>query len=130
MASLLDHGFDQMDVPAFRKPIQIASRVTLIASAHAAEIPRPSASRAHPANWTVQVGTFSTEAAAHGAALATRREADGGEVRIEPVRLRGKTVWRAQVTGLTASDAQEACAGRRKAACMVIRPETRQIASR
>lgn len=128
MASLLDHGFEQLDVPIGRKTIQLASRVTLIASAHAADAPRPQ--RGHAANWSVQVGTFTSESTARSAALATRREAEAGEVRVEPVRLRGKTIWRAQVTGLTASDAQDACAGRRHGACMVIRPEAHQVASR
>jgi D-alanyl-D-alanine carboxypeptidase len=128
MASLLDHGFEQMDVPVFHKPIQIASRVTLISSAHAAEAPRPQ--HTHSANWSVQVGTFATEAAARGAALASRREAEAGEVRVESVRLRGKTIWRAQVTGLSGADAQDVCSGRRHGACMVIRPEARQVASR
>jgi D-alanyl-D-alanine carboxypeptidase len=130
MASLLDRGFEQMDVPAFRKPVQIASRVTLIASARAAEAPRPTSSRARAANWAVQVGTFATEAAAHNAAMAARREAEAGEVRIEPVRMRGKTIWRAHVVGLSQSDAQDTCSGHHKGACMVIRPDSRQLASR
>jgi D-alanyl-D-alanine carboxypeptidase len=128
MASLLDHGFEQMDVPVIHKPMQMASRMTLVSSARAAEAPRPA--RAHAANWSVQVGTFATEAAARGAATAARREAEAGEVRVEPIRLRGKTIWRAQVVGLTASDAQDACSGHRKGTCMVIRPEARQVASR
>jgi D-alanyl-D-alanine carboxypeptidase len=128
MASLLDHGFEQMDVPVFHKPVQLASRMTLIASAHAAEVPRPV--HTHPANWSVQVGTFNSEAAAHSAALAARRDAEAGEVRVEPVRLRGKTIWRAQLIGLTASDAQDACSGHRHGTCTVIRPEARQVASR
>ena len=74
----------------------MASRVTLISTAHAAEPVRPARSRAR-SNWSVQVGTFSTEAAAHGAALAARREAEAGEVRVEadPARAH-KTIWRAQ----------------------------------
>jgi hypothetical protein len=116
-----------MDVPVARRPVQLASRLTLIATAHAAE-PRPP--HPHTANWSVQVGTFSTPAAARGAANATRREAEAGEVRTERVRLRGKTVWRAQVVGLSAADAQDACSGRRRGACMVIRPESGQVASR
>ena len=40
MASLLDHGFEQMDVPVFHKPVQVASRLTLVATARAAEVPR------------------------------------------------------------------------------------------
>jgi D-alanyl-D-alanine carboxypeptidase len=130
MASLLDHGFEQMDVPVFRKPVQMASRVTLIASARAAEVTRPLPSRTHAANWTVQVGTFATEAAARSAAMAARRDAEAGEARVEPTRLRARTTWRAQVTGLTQSDAQDACSGRPKGACVVIRPDSRQVASR
>jgi D-alanyl-D-alanine carboxypeptidase len=128
MASLLDHGFEQMDVPAFHKPVQVASRMTLVASARAAEVPR--ASHAHAANWSVQVGSFSSEATARRAAVAARREAEAGEIRIEPVRLRGKTIWRAQLTGLTASDAQDACSGHRRGTCAVIRPDSGQVASR
>jgi D-alanyl-D-alanine carboxypeptidase len=128
MASLLDHSFEQMDVPIIRKPVQIASRLTLVSSARAAETPRPS--RSHAANWSVQVGTFASESSARSAATAARREADAGEVRIEPVRLRGRTSWRAQLVGLTASDAQDACSGHRRGTCMVIRPESGQVASR
>ncbi len=128
MASLLDHGFEQMDVPISRKPAQMASRMTLISTAHAAEVPRPT--RAHAANWTVQVGTFSSEAAARNAANAARREAEAGEARVEAVKLRGKTVWRAKVVGLTTSDAQDACSGRRKGTCTMMKAGARQVASR
>ncbi len=77
MASLLDHGFEQMDVPVFRKPVQLASRVTLISTAHAAEVTHP-ATRSHAANWSVQVGSYVSEATARSAAIATRREAELG----------------------------------------------------
>jgi D-alanyl-D-alanine carboxypeptidase len=128
MASLLDQGFEQMDVPIAHKAIQTASRLMLISTAHASEVARPS--HMHAANWSVQVGTFSSEAAARGAATTARHDAEAGEVRIEPVRLRGRTTWRAQVIGLTATDAQDACSGRRRGTCMVIRPEAGQVASR
>jgi D-alanyl-D-alanine carboxypeptidase len=131
MASLLDRGFEQMDVPVSHvRPVQMASRMTLIASAHAAEVPRAAPPHAHAANWSVQVGTFTTEATAHAAALAARREAEAGEVHIEAIRLRAKTMWRAQVTGLTQSDAQDTCSGHRKGTCVVIRPDARLVASR
>jgi len=128
MASLLDHGFEQMDVPVAHKPSPFAPRIMLIAAARAAEVPRPA--RIHSPNWSVQVGTFSTESVARSAAIAARRDAEAGEVRIEPVRLRGRTVWRAQVIGLSASDAQDACSSHRRGSCIVIRPEARQVASR
>jgi D-alanyl-D-alanine carboxypeptidase len=127
MASLLDHGFEQLDVPVAHRSIQMASRVTLISTAHAAEL-RPT--RVHAANWSVQVGTYSNESAAHGAAIAARREAEAGEARIERIRLRGKTIWRAQLVGLSESDAQDACAGRRRGACTVIRSEAGQVSNR
>jgi D-alanyl-D-alanine carboxypeptidase len=128
MASLLDHGFEQMDVPVARKPMQMVARVTLISTARAAEMVRP-VPHARGANWSVQVGTFSTEAAARSAAVTARREVEAGDARIEPVRLRGKTVWRAQVAGLPQSDAQDACSGHRRATCTVFRADARQIAS-
>jgi D-alanyl-D-alanine carboxypeptidase len=135
MAALLDRGFEQMDVPTTRGALQTATaHVMLISSAHASEVTRPTAARSRdllPA-WAVQVGSFRTEQAAHAAAAATRRVTDGGEVRAEPADVGGKTVWRAMVTGLTASDAQEACAerGRRKGSCLIIRPDARDVASR
>jgi D-alanyl-D-alanine carboxypeptidase len=141
MASLLDHGFEQMDVPVFHKPVQVAARLNLIASAHAAEVtrvaspraaevPRPVSPHAHVANWAVQVGSYANEAAAHHAAMAARRNVEAGEARVEQIRVRGKTIWRAQVTGLTSSDAQDACSGHRKSTCTTIRPFARQVASR
>lgn len=130
MASLLDHGFEQLDVPVFHKPGQMASRMTLIASARAAEVTHPAPPHGHATNWAVQVGSYSTENAAHSAARAARRAADAGEPRVEAIRLRTRWIWRAQVTGLTQSDAQDACSGHRKGTCRVIRLDPRQIASR
>src|SRR6202046_1126359 len=62
MASLLDRGFEQMDVPASRSPIQTAAaRIMLISSAHASEVTRSGAasrSRNLLPIWAVQVGSF------------------------------------------------------------------------
>jgi D-alanyl-D-alanine carboxypeptidase len=136
MAMLLNQGFEQMDVPAER-PTMVASRIpSLVGTAHAAEQPvRPANhGRMPPASsaWGIQVGGFSSERAAREAAQTARRAADGGEPRVEPTSQRGKTIWRAQVMGLTAAEAQGACAtmGRRKLSCMVLRPDQREIASR
>ncbi len=130
MTAILDQGFEEMDVPIGRKPmVQMASRVTLVASAHAAEMPRPPA-RPPVAKWSVQLGTFPTEAAAHNAAMAARREAEAGEARVEPVRVHGKLLWRAAVLGLTQADAADACGPRHKSGCVMLRPGARQVASR
>jgi len=134
MASLLDQSFEQMDVPAVRRTAP--SRLMLIASARAAEPPPakapPPAPRTQSAAWTIQVGSFNAEAAARTAAANARRIAEGGEVRIEPVNAGRKTVYRAQLTGLRASDAQETCTAltHRRAPCFVIRPTARDVASR
>ncbi|MGE0224296.1 MAG: SPOR domain-containing protein [Acetobacteraceae bacterium] len=85
-----------------------------------------------PATWAIQVGSFSTEKAARRAASAGRRVADGGEVSVESAMVKRRTTWRAQVIGLTSSDAQAACAAlaKRKSPCIVIKPDAKQVASR
>ncbi|WP_428493540.1 D-alanyl-D-alanine carboxypeptidase family protein [Rhodopila sp.] len=130
MTALLDHGFEQLDVLPVRKPLLLASRVSLIASAHAAEIGQLAPHHAAAANWTVQVGSYATAGAARSAALAARREAEAGEVRVEPIRQRAKRLWRAQVTGLTQADARDTCLGYHRGGCIVMRPEARVVASR
>lgn len=131
MAALLDQGFEQMDVPISRKPVQLASRVTLISTAHAAEMPRPTAAKVRNlANWSIQVGSFSSESAARSAAQAARREADSGEAKVLAVRHHGRVVWRAEVVGLTEADAEDTCGAHRRGGCLVIRPSQRQLASR
>jgi D-alanyl-D-alanine carboxypeptidase len=135
MAALLDQGFEQLDVPPERRTA-VASRIpSLVGTAHAATLAMPArpATQSHTAaNWTIQVGSFGNERTARKAASNARRTADSGEARIEPVSQRGRTVWRAQVTGLTAAEAQGACTAlaRHRAACMVLRPDQRQVASR
>lgn len=132
MAALLDQGFGQMDVPVERRPAQTPS---LFASAHAATLDTAKLTRPKPVstnNFAIQVGSFNSQSAARNAANAGRRAAGGGEVRIEAANVGRKVMWRAQVTGLNSSDAQEACAtlSHRKSTCVVIRPTARVVASR
>ena len=118
----------------------VASRLpSLVSSAHAASLADQSVrqaahSRTAPTAgvWGIQVGSFASQGAARAAALSARRAADDGEARVEPAGLRHKTTWRAQVTGLTASEAQSACNAltRRRTPCIVLRPDQRQVASR
>jgi D-alanyl-D-alanine carboxypeptidase len=136
MRALLDQGFEQMDVPPEHRTL-VASRLpSLIGTAHAATLAtQPARSAAHarvPAAWTIQVGSFGTERAAREAASNARRVADTGEEHVEAASQHGRTIWRAQVTGLTPTEAQGACAtlARHRAACVVLRPDPRQVASR
>jgi D-alanyl-D-alanine carboxypeptidase len=134
MAALLDQGFEQMDVPPERRTATAARLAGLVGSANAATLGvpplRPPAHARTSATWTIQVGSFGTERLAREVASNARRTIDGGEVRVEPANQHGRTVWRAQVTGLTAAEAQGACVAlaRHRAACLIVRPD--QVASR
>ncbi len=142
MAALLNQEFDRLDVPTERRPAQTASRIALISSAQAATRPEPV--RPHPprhvatrvrvpaANWAIQVGSFATGRAARDAAAMGRKAAEGGEINIESTLVKRRPLWRAQVTALTAVDAQSACAAvaRRKSPCVVLKPESSQVANR
>jgi D-alanyl-D-alanine carboxypeptidase len=129
MAALLDQAFEQMDVPISRREVRAAHQLpALVSSAQAATLPAVA-----PHRYGVQVGIFNDERAARQAATGARRAADAGEARVEPTTLHGKRVWRAQLAGLTAGEAQSACstlARRHKTPCVVLRPEPGQLASR
>jgi D-alanyl-D-alanine carboxypeptidase len=141
MAVLLNQGYEAMDVPVDRHPTRLASTVGLLSAAHAATAdPAPrAAARVRPASapvgahvgWGIQVGIYAKERAARVAASAARRLAADGQPRVEPAIAHGRPAWRAQVTGLTAPEAQGACAtmSRHRTPCMVLRPEAREVAS-
>ena len=129
MAALLDQGFATMDVPPVGRETQTASRLpSLIPAAHAAPMPAP---RPPPAKWSVQIGAFASEAAARQAAATARRLIDAGEVHVEPVTVRGKTNWRAQLTGFAPAEARDACTAlaRHRLPCTPLRSEPGQLAS-
>ena len=131
MAALLDHGFEQMDVPVgprvaqSRMPALIS--IANAATANAAPMPR----RAQAVRWSVQVGAFGSEAAARQAAAAARRVVDDGDVRIDPVTVHHRTTWRALLTGFSQPEAHQACStlARRRMACAPVRPDSGQLAS-
>jgi D-alanyl-D-alanine carboxypeptidase len=132
MMSLLDQGYGQLDIPTDRAVVRAASH-SPIASAQAATVERPTPrGRAPEAIWGIQAGTHPTEKAARTAAFAARRVADDGIARTEPVTVNHKTVWRAQVTGLSQADARGACAAltKHKTPCSVLRIDPRMVASR
>lgn len=140
MASLLDRGFTQMDVPVM---VARSPRVmpTLVSTAEAAPAPRARAAsprRVHvriAPQWAIQVGSFTTERTAHAAAAAAARRIDArtAAAHVERTRARNRTWYRAQVTGLTQAEANATCARAkaRKQPCMVLAPEpARGVASR
>ncbi|MHB0671143.1 SPOR domain-containing protein, partial [Roseomonas mucosa] len=74
--------------------------------------------------WAVQVGALPSNVSARKVASAARRSAarNAGTVRVEKVRLKGQTLYRAQVAGLSETSARQACARMKRGACMVIAP--------
>jgi D-alanyl-D-alanine carboxypeptidase len=143
MATLLDAGFTQMGVPVNQRPTVTARAghfPSLISSAHAAEPERRAEPRlrtvmqARPAvlpKWGVQVGSFSSERAARAAAARAQKAADGGSAHIERATFHGRRTWRAQVIGLTSAEASGAChaVAKRHGACIIIHPESREVAA-
>jgi D-alanyl-D-alanine carboxypeptidase len=129
MIGLLDQAYEKLDVPVAPRIAQRSLPIVPAAQVAMLLTPRP---RPAPPRWTVQVGAFANEAGARRAAIAARRVADAGEIRLEQATVRGHTSWRAQVTGLIQSDAMETCAilAKRRAACLIIRPDTGQVAIR
>jgi cell division protein FtsN len=122
------------------RPTTVASRLpSLVSTAHAATLieqpvhqpPHARVAAAVP-TWGIQVGSFGNERQARDAASNAQRAADSGEARVETFNQHGRTYWRAQVTGLTAPEAQTACGAlaRHRAPCVVLRPDQRQVASR
>ncbi len=147
MASLLNAGFDRLDVPTDRRNNQVAiqapGRFSVVSTAQAAprvEAPRPPPEPAKAAprprapvpTWAIQVGSFATEKAARDAAASGRKAADGGDVGVESATVNRRTVWRAKVTNLSATDAQAACVtlAKRKVPCLIQKTDIRQVASR
>jgi D-alanyl-D-alanine carboxypeptidase len=148
MMALLDQSYGHLDIPTERA-IARASSHGLIASAQAAPVERapvestqserPAAERIPAARghatgvtWGVQAGTYPSEKAARAAAGAARWTADGGDVHVEATTAKHKTIWRAQVVGLSSADAHATCAmlSRQRTPCMVVRIDPRQVASR
>jgi D-alanyl-D-alanine carboxypeptidase len=138
MAMLLNQGFEEMDVPIDHHQTRVASVPALLPVAHAATVDtaprstlRSRMAAAEPA-WGIQVGVYAKEKAAREAAAAARRLAEDGQPRIEPATTHGRPAWRAQLLGLTAPQAQGACAAlsRHHTPCLVLRPEAREVASR
>ncbi len=126
MTALLNQAFERMDVPG--SPHSSSRMPTIVAAANAAPAPR----RVQAARWCIQVGAFASETAARQAASKARHTAEDGDVRIEPVTVRGHTTWRALLTGFSQPEARQACTAlaRHKMPCTPIRPEAGQLASR
>lgn len=133
MTALLNSGYQDLGVPIGRG-VTVASHLPrLIPTAQAAELVRPVISKvtvARPADpvtndWAIQVGSYRSEKAARKAALRARHVTENGAPHVAHAAVRGRTSWRAQITGLTAPEAHDACntLSRHRTPCMVIRAD-------
>jgi len=149
MVSLLDDGFERLNIPTDRRATMQVAQRSVVPQAQAAPVtparavvpppvvapavvtPARSKTRQSTA-WAIQVGSFAAERQARAAAAAARRLTDDGDIRVMAAMVNRKPVWRAQLTGLSAAEAQSSCQtlSRRKSPCMIIRPEQQQVAAR
>ena len=150
MEALLDNGFAALNIPVLPRreaPLTLAGRFPPLGNDAAVDRAQLLAAQAGlssrapvpdqqpirvASRWAVQVGAFGSEDAARRAAGVARRIAALGEVRVETVLTRGRSVYHAQLTGLSPQDAHAACAAlaRRRMACAPIRVDGGQVASR
>lgn len=130
MRSLLDAGFSRFDPALVQRPpaapqMQAATQMTVSQTVGAP--PRAPARQPSVAGWRVQVGAFGTEASAMQAAQQARRMTEAGHVHVTAAGQPGHPTWRAELVGMNASEASNACSVllRRKIGCLVMKPELR-----
>ncbi len=138
MTMLLDEGFGQTNAPAR------GFGTSLISFANAASLfpSRPVLPPTGPArsvlatrglrDRAVQIGGFQAERNAWEVAQEAGRLAPGGQTRVQPVAIGRRTVYHAQVLGLSEGEARAVCANlpRRGQACQVFRTDIGQTALR
>jgi D-alanyl-D-alanine carboxypeptidase len=137
IAALMDDAFTGGTAVASRPPVTLVSRAQASTGGAAQQRERATMQQAErqattrqragtATDWAIQVGAFSTR----HQALAAAREAERrigvarAETDILPTRGRNGTLFRAQVTNLTAAEARAACAERqkRRQPCLAIAP--------
>jgi D-alanyl-D-alanine carboxypeptidase len=154
MTALLDGGFTRLNAPTFHfgNPfITVANAATTMwphttpppaplsapLSAPPLAAPRFDAEQAMPASRishdrAVQMGAFAAERLAWDVAQESARLAPGGLPRVQPVAHGRRTVYHAQLLGLSEGEARTVCAdlSRRVASCQVFRINAGQTALR
>jgi D-alanyl-D-alanine carboxypeptidase len=82
--------------------------------------------------WTAAVGTFTHMDAARARAISVQRMRGVGIARIAKLQSHGRTLWTAQLAGLTHNAAHATCSvlTARRTACTIIAPQSDHLASR
>jgi D-alanyl-D-alanine carboxypeptidase len=139
MAMLLDAGFNEEGAPAMPKPIggliSVANAATTfsVRPVEPAEEPErtgpgPRVTRDH----AVETRAFAAESTARDIATEFARLAPEGQPRVQPVVYGRRTLYHAQLLGLSESEARTVCAtlGRHRPGCQVVRMGTGPLAQR
>lgn len=135
LASLMDDGFvaaaeyGRPPYPA-RKPLMMAQNGKLVPTSLTVK-PRakPNYEVLHAEAWGIQVGAYSISDVAHQKANEAvdmiKATFTAVVSRIEPVTVKGKQLFRAQVVGLTQADTRKACELMNRAPhqCLVVAPK-------
>ena len=138
MAMLLDDGFNRVNAPASRFGdglISLANAATTWPMYPAQPVPEISPSLLAPRvvrDRAIQVGAFPGERAASFVAQEAARLAPDGQPRVQPIVYGRRTLYHAQLLGLSEAEARMVCANlpRRGAACQVFRMGTGPLAQR
>jgi D-alanyl-D-alanine carboxypeptidase len=131
MAMLLDGGFGEANGPASRfggSLIALANAATTFSMRPTQPAPAlvPEQSALAPRTLRdrgIQIGAFAAERMARGIALESARLAPEAQPRVQPVVFRHRTVYRAQLVGLSETEARSVCTdlARRVASCEIFR---------
>jgi D-alanyl-D-alanine carboxypeptidase len=140
MAMLLDGGFNEVNAPASRfggSLIALANAATTFSLRPTQPAPAvvPQQSVLAPGivrDYAIQTGALVAERMAQGIALESARLAPEGQPRVQPVVFRHRTVYRAQLLGLSEAEARSVCAdlARRVSSCEVFRIGTGPLSQR
>jgi D-alanyl-D-alanine carboxypeptidase len=130
MAALLNNGFDGRDIT----PNAAYADSRPAAPAHAAPVRVADAKhdpQAVGGDWTAQLGVFKLLVSARIEAINAQRHYGRGVARIARLKQRGRTLWTAQLAGLTHTAARQTCDDRavHRSSCLVIAPFADHLAS-
>ena len=131
MAMLLDDGFNQVSAPSFGGSLINLANAATTFTLHPAQ-PPPDAGRSVLASprmirdHAVQAGAFPAERTAREIARESLRYAPDGQPRVQPVVFGRRTIYQAQLVGLSEAEARGVCSAlaRRVPACQVFRVGT------
>lgn len=116
MMALLNQGFAEENAPAAAAttvakagPSQQRFAIAIIPAAHAATIPLPDPPPDVAQNWAVQVAAYTSEKMASYVAGLSGRILGIGHPEVQRTVSKGRTLWRARVTDLSAAESSSAC---------------------